>query len=339
MKKTILAMCILALFLGCKKSDPVPHPQTEPPPIVKPEPPVAPPIAEPPAPPPERPVGPALDNGTIRLRLGTEYGGSIVHLGLSDGPNLINNFDRGRQIQQSYYAGRDIVRPGQHDSWSPWAWNPIQSGDVYGNQGRIVEMTLDGHSAYVKTVPAFWERDGVYCESCTMETWITLDKNKAHVRSRFEIGANETGIGAVIPRHQELPAIYTVSSLGRLVTYLGDSPCTGGSPIRITKKTIPDQPDMPWNYWPSPEYPGASTEMWAAATDSSLNGIGIVSRDAELFIGGKYGSSSTNPFASPTTYFSPLRTVGLGPGSVLESSYTLIVGHVDEIRAYACEGR
>ena len=46
----------------------------------------------------------ALDNGVIRVGVNvSSYGGAITHLSASGSSyNLVNNHDRGRQIQQSY---------------------------------------------------------------------------------------------------------------------------------------------------------------------------------------------------------------------------------------------
>ena len=47
-----------------------------------------------------------LDNGTIRIGVDLDIGGTITFLARSNGgENLINSHDLGRQVQQSYYSG------------------------------------------------------------------------------------------------------------------------------------------------------------------------------------------------------------------------------------------
>ncbi len=70
-----------------------------------------------------------LDNGVIRIGIDKRYGGAIVYAAAAGSTeNLINIHDKGRQIQQSYYAGRSLDRraDGQSPHWSPWTWNPVQ---------------------------------------------------------------------------------------------------------------------------------------------------------------------------------------------------------------------
>ena len=129
-----------------------------------------------------------LDNGIIHIGVETdEYGGAITYLSVSgETRNLINNWDRGRQVQQSYYAGEKIDRTaeGQHSAWSPWWWNPVQAGDAYGNSSHVLEATSDGAEIYVKVQPLLWDMNNELAE-CHFESWITLDKNSVHVRNKL----------------------------------------------------------------------------------------------------------------------------------------------------------
>ncbi len=278
-----------------------------------------------------------LDNGVIELRLDTaNFGGAITFLGPSgENRNLINNHDHGRQIQQSFYAGTDQDRSleGQHPAWSPWPWNPTQAGDAFGNPSLVLEARADENQAYVKTVPNMWDMPDEPCQ-CTMETWVELRDNVVMVRNRLRID-EDAGEWENAPRHQEMPAIYTVAALSRLLTYLGDAPWTNAPLTQITRKPMPGREDFPWNYWPSQEYPGVATENWAAAVDAFGYGLGVFMKETELFIGGQVGRSTDDEFAFPTTYISPLRTMVLKPGDEVEFAYELILGYLDTIRAHA----
>ena len=72
-----------------------------------------------------------LSNSKICVKQDLTRGGAIYYISKSDEErNIVNIYDEGRYIQQSYYAGNNIDRQaeGQAKAWSPWAWNPIQVG-------------------------------------------------------------------------------------------------------------------------------------------------------------------------------------------------------------------
>src|SRR6516164_5519165 len=53
-----------------------------------------------------------LDNGTIKVGVDTSFGGAITYLSQSGSTNnLINDYDHGRQVQQSYYSGPANFHP------------------------------------------------------------------------------------------------------------------------------------------------------------------------------------------------------------------------------------
>ena len=273
-----------------------------------------------------------LDNGVLRVGIEVdEYGGAITYLSLSgETRNLVNNHDRGRQIQQSYYAGQSLDRTaeGQRAHWSPWPWNPIQVGDTYGNSARVDEVTNDGKTMYVKTLPLLWDMKDEPAE-CFFETWIHLDRNTVHVRNKLTSHRTDDKWVAE-PRHQELPAVYIIADFAKLMTYEGSEPFTRAE----LKQIHNDGP--PWHSWGHVE----STEKWAALVDDDLWGVGVYNKDAELFTGGFHGTPGGGEFDAATGYISPLRTIALDKNDTLEYEYDLIVGTLDEIRAfvYAAEG-
>jgi hypothetical protein len=88
----------------------------------------------------EKSIG--IDNDTLNVKLDLNRGGTISYISISGSErNLVNIYDEGRYIQQSYYAGKSIDRQadGQSPDWSPWSWNPIQAGDAFGNRAEILE--------------------------------------------------------------------------------------------------------------------------------------------------------------------------------------------------------
>ncbi len=268
-----------------------------------------------------------LDNGVIRVGVETdEYGGAITYLSLSGGTrNLVNNHDRGRQIQQSYYAGESLDRTdeGQRKHWSPWPWNPIQVGDTYGNSATVAKIKNNGRTIYVKTIPLLWDMENETAE-CHFETWIRLNKNTVHVRNKLTSNRTDNRWSVTL-RDQELPAVYTIGDLFRLVTYEGTEPFTQ-APVKDILNNGP-----PWATW-GREQP---TEKWAALVNDDLWGVGVYNKDTEFFAGGFHGTPGGGEFDNSTGYVSPLRKVALEKKDRLSYEYDLIVGTLDEIRAFA----
>ncbi|MFM7245199.1 MAG: autotransporter-associated beta strand repeat-containing protein [Planctomycetaceae bacterium] len=268
-----------------------------------------------------------LDNGAIRLGVDTTKGGAIVALQpsgtLGSGSNVVNTFDLGRLVQQSYYSGPSSFVPAgatQHPSWSPWPWNPVQGGDAYGNRSTLISASNSGTQLYVKSRPKQWALANVDSE-CTMEQWITLSGSVATVRNRLTNARDDTAQYAA--RTQELPAVYTWARLTQLKTYAGTAPFTSGS---LT--TIPNAAP-PWTTF-------RATEGWAAYVDSNDWGLGVFAPGNVKFIGGFSGTPGTGSTTSANTgYIAPIRQEVIDHDIVYEHTYHLILGSLASIRSYA----
>jgi len=266
-----------------------------------------------------------LDNGTIRIGVDLDLGGSITSLADSrDGKNLVNSHDFGRQIQQSYYAGPQPFGTSHHAGWQNWPWNPIGTGDAYGNHSRILRHTNDGKTLYVEAVPMQWALKNVPGD-CTFETWIELEGNAAWVRCRLN---NHRDDKTQYPaRDQELPAVYGIGELHRLLTYDGPAPFTD-APLREIRNVGP-----PWASW-------EATENWAALVDKNGKGIGVVHPAVMHFIGGcNSRKAKGGPKDNATGYISPVQPEILDHNIVYEYRYALVVGSVESIRACAVAHR
>jgi len=268
-----------------------------------------------------------LDNGSIRLGVDTTKGGAIVVLQpsgtLGSGSNVVNTFDLGRLVQQSYYSGPASFVPAgatQHPSWSPWPWNPVQGGDAYGNRATLISASNSGTQLYVKSRPKQWALANVDAD-CTIEQWITLSGSVATVRNRLtNARADATQHPA---RQQELPAVYTWARLTQLKTYAGTAPFTSG-----TLTTIPNVAP-PWTTF-------RATEGWAAYVDANDWGLGVFAPGNVKFIGGFAGTPGTGSTTSSNTgYIAPIRSEVIDHDLVYEHTYHLILGSLSSIRSYA----
>jgi hypothetical protein len=268
-----------------------------------------------------------LDNGVILVKVDPNAGGAIGYISESGSTyNVVNVRDLGRYIQQSYYAGEDLDRrcEGQHETWSPWCWNPIQAGDTFGNSAEILDTSNDGTTLYVKTRPRLWDMNGEYGE-CEFENWITLDGTSIHVRNKVVIHRTDNIWTQVLPKGQELPAVYTIADFQNLYTYTGSNPWTNDV---LTK--IPNLPP-PWSFWDTSEH-------WAAYVNDDNWGLGVYNKSVTRFIGGATGTSG-GPHHGSTGYISPIGLEAFGKNAVYEYEYDLILGDLNTIRAFVYQNR
>ncbi len=283
-----------------------------------------------------------IDNGTVRVGVDLNMGGSITYVADSKTQeNIINNYDFGRQIQQCYYSG---PKSPCHPSWKAgkgfWSWNPIQTGDCCLNPSKVIEFKNDGKEIYVKCIPLQWAMDNVPGE-CTYENWITLEGNQVHVRNRF---VNSRTDKTFYEAHsQELPSVYTIGKLHRLFTYVGEKPFTGDKLTQIVT-TSKKAGQWPWERW-------TATENWAAHVNNDGWGLGIYKPGTYQFVGGFSrtcadlwnGDIERNPDSAigvggpkddPTGYITATLREHIDHNIVYEYSYTLILGDLDNIRKY-----
>ena len=264
-----------------------------------------------------------LDNGVIRLGVDLNLGGAITWLSASQGPgpNVINSWDWGRQVQMSYYSGPVPYIVGHKRPAKVWehiGWNPIQVGDDFGHRAQILEERNDGRSIYVKCIPTQWPLDNVPGE-CTFESWLELDG--PCVRARCRINNARSDKTQYPARGQELPAVYTNGPYSRLIAYTGDRPFDSQPVTEIEAKGPPS-----WTHW-------TATENWTALVNRDGWGLGVWNPDCVHFGGGFAGKPGAGgPKDDPCGYISPQGFEILDHDIVHEYRYDLILGTVEEIR-------
>ncbi len=254
-----------------------------------------------------------IDNGSIRLGVDLERGGSIFYFAESSTKrNVLNHADEGRFIQQSYY--------GEPDSsiWvnQTWVWNPIQGGGSHGEKARILKQTLDENGINIISEPVHWA-SGAAISDAEMEEIITLKDRMAHIRYIFRnTGENAANHPAT---HQELPAVFVDANLPYLTYYGGKSPWSGDSLV----STIPG--------WPNEEH--IRTEEWAAYTDSTQWGVGVYTPGTSVSTAYRFqGDGTTGAKGTACSYFAPVRTFAITKDLVFEYDVYLYIGTISEIR-------
>ncbi len=269
----------------------------------------------------------SANDGILKIKLDLTRGGAISYISLSGSSrSLVNIHDNGRYIQQSYYAGKRVDRraEGQNPSWSPWSWNPVQAGDSYGNRSKVLDYRQNGDTLYVKSIPMLWDMNNMPAEA-EMEQWTILKGNVIEVHNKLTCHRTDNIYGENISDSQELPAVYPISALKNLYTYLGNSP--------FKNDTVDNPPvvNLSSGFWG--RYPNVS-EHWMAFVDNNKWGIGVYNPNSTYFIAGMAGSPGGEAYSSSTSYIAPTRREILNKNCVFEYNYDLIVGTVNEIRQF-----
>ncbi len=275
-----------------------------------------------------------LENENIKVGVLLSMGGGISHYEqLNDGVekygNLLNRYDEGRLIQQSYYGiNCDPYEMGLMNGQA-WRYNPVQGGDVSRNPSRLVDFAIYDGEIYVKTRPMDWGHDGHLTPSY-MENNYILHEDFLEVYNRFVDFSTYTHT----PAPQELPAFYTVSALDTFSMYTGNSPWTGGA--------YTDYKNL--DFWAGnhDQYYDitSGSENWFAFHDSTGFGVGLYVPGCQEIVAGRFmfdGSASAE--APSTNYFAPLRTMTLKAGKPLEYSYLVCAGNMDDMRQIFSENK
>lgn len=244
--------------------------------------------------------------------------------------NLINRFDAGRLVQQSYYGPMDIegYPNGTFTDGNKWNYNPVQGGNKYNGCSKIVDIRKDDNTLYVKCRPMDWAMPDEWITPSYMESWYTLSDGRVHVSCRYVdwSGYPTCNMGV------ELPAFYCVEPLNRFVYYGGDKPWTGDTPDV--------EPSL--DFW-AISYPHfKSTENWAAFTGPFEDsfGIALYSPLSDIdFLSGVYGRDKTTEKdpskAFTTSYFAVTQTANkwqFESYKPFEYDFYLTTGTVEEIR-------
>lgn len=247
-----------------------------------------------------------LDNGKLRLGVLRSSGGAIAFLAPSGSSrNLLNHFDRGRLIQQSYYGNSD-------DSlWAkqPWRYNPVQGGDYRGKSPRLLELRSNSTNLYSKSVPLHWAT-GAELPECVMEQWVTLEGRLVHARFQMTYSGTQTHAA----RHQEIPAIFLDASLDTLVTYTGTEPWTQAGLTRHS-------PGAKNEYLKTPE-------NWVAYVDTQNFGVGAYVPIATDITCYRYRGGK----GSDCSYVAPITTFALKPGLKFTYQAYFAIGSPEQLR-------
>lgn len=270
------------------------------------------------------------NNGKLTVKFDLTRGGAISWISHSGSQrSLVNIADEGRYIQQSYYAGKSLDRKsaGQSPNWSPWAWNPIQVGDAFGNRAKILDYKQSKDSLYVKCIPMQWDMNNRPAEA-EMEQWTFLKGNVLTIKNRLTCHRTDSIYGDSLMRNQELPAVYPISSLKNLFTYEGNVPFTNEPYKKLEVKNLAS------GFWG--RYKEVS-ENWMAFVDDTEFGMLVYNPQCTMFLAGMAGDPGKEASSTSTSYIAPIKDAIIGKNAVYEYEYYILIGSLSELRKQVYE--
>jgi arylsulfatase A-like enzyme len=246
-----------------------------------------------------------LENKRLKIGVDLDAGGSIGWLSAKEEPNknLLNAYDHGRYVQQSYYGDPD----GSDWNGKPWRYNPVQGGDWRGTAAKVVEVkSTSPTDLYTATQPRHWA-NGKLLDECLMEQWITLKGPMVHIKYRFTYN----GTAAHKAHHQELPAVFVDAAYDTLAFCEG-APWTDAP---VTRR----QPGEKNEYV-------TFTEPWLAWVNADDVGLGVLAPRCKM------ATCYRVPGKAACSYVAPLDTFALTPGLKVEHEVWLTAGSLQAIR-------
>ncbi|WP_337044903.1 3-coathanger stack domain-containing protein [Emticicia sp. 17c] len=315
-----------------------------------------------------------LDNSVVRIGFDKRMGGAVSYFArCSNGINLINNHDAGRQ------AGFETrIYPDDPVNWRPYAnakyltdvypyaggasreWNGLPQGSFYNQYfnnkdnlgGLPVEIKFDENTEVLYIKSKLWEwgfvKDsaGVYKKidaGAYNEYWISLEGISAHfsVKQTRNIPYFVSNTNVGVSLHIFINLNY--SFVDKWQTYNDSSPYTH-QPVAIRTDFPLNEPNFA-NFWTP------STENWAAMTNQQDYGMGIYTDDKRFtFLYGEkqFGSEcAQGGFSCPdedrysfallsfSTYSFPCGEPCTTPDNSSTLNFSFMAGHITEMRQFA----
>ena len=242
---------------------------------------------------------------------------------VNDNVNLINRYDPGRLVQQSYYGTMeyDFGIFMEND----WRYNPVQGGNQFGDASKIVDLKITDNSVYIKCRPLDWAKEKEFITPSYMEATYSIENGAVHGKCRF---VDFSGYPEA-ESSQEIPAFYCIEPFNNFVYYKGDNPWKN--------EPLTNEPDL--IFWPDAGYPKFyNKENWAAFTGEFEDsfGIGIYVEGEEEFLSGVFNRETTDSedpsTDDPTSYIAITKTRIFKSFEPVEYEYYLATGNTTEIR-------
>ncbi|WP_019986468.1 hypothetical protein [Rudanella lutea] len=271
---------------------------------------------------------------------GAQFGGALCHVSRNGGGNFVNNFDAGRQHQDTYYGGPDPYSPPGFEKpeyWKGFPYNPIEGGDWAHNGSDILAYGFDNNTGthYLKTrARNFPVRN--YLTGFVYEKWarpvhpqairhwkkITWNRANDQVPEREADGSLKRfpTVGT-----QEHPVLYSNNGVVWRARYANES---GVQNVDL----------RPLAYGTA-NWRGLRDELlaegWFGLTGDTDEGVFYIGPRIGMIMGGTDGLEGTGEFADRSTYLANTVQKNIDPTGVEYMTYDVFTGTVAEARAYA----
>ena len=267
---------------------------------------------------------------------------------LSSSVNLINIYDAGREIQQSYYADvggsmKEATGANGYDRrWSftatregyYWPYNPVQGGDEVCNVSQIIDYEVGNNYIYVKVRAMDWGNGyarpeyshlegyeavkGGRTTKSYIENWYTIKDGMLYVDNRFIDWNGFTDMQNIAPHTLEVPATYVVHPLSTYVCY------NGNDKWNLNDESY-DVQDSLEGWWAADTVHLSSyhPEDWFAWVNDEFFGVGVyVPGTAEYHSGRNDTLSLANMTNNSSAFTSPMANEFLYNKKAPTSKYT-----------------
>src|ERR1035438_3677158 len=108
-----------------------------------------------------------------------------------------------------------------------------------------------------------------------MEQWTTIKENVVHVRNRITCHRTDNLYGDEVANDQELPAVYPISALKNLYSYIGNTPFTNAA---LTNLAVINLSTGFWGVYAN------VSEHWMAFVDDQRWGMGVYNAKCTNFL-------------------------------------------------------
>ncbi|HQZ27330.1 MAG TPA: hypothetical protein PK648_04215 [Verrucomicrobiales bacterium] len=252
-----------------------------------------------------------LDNGSLRLGVNRSAGAAIGWLSESGrDKNVLNHFDLGRYVQQSWYGEPDDSK------WNgkPWLWNPVQAGSWQHKPALLQHFSATADVIESVSTPVHWA-SGKSLEEVVLRQKIQLEKSVVQIAFSMEY----SGTVSHPVRDQELPAVFVDAAYETLyISKRGKTELTS---------LVPG--------WPNERYD--LSQPWVAYLDESGRGIGILVPGVETITCYRAAGDPNNRSKGACSYVAPIRRMEITPGFTFQYQVYLTLGTLPEIQARFAE--
>lgn len=247
-----------------------------------------------------------LDNGRLRLGVNRSAGAALGWLSESGrDENLLNRFDLGRYLQQSWYGASD----GSDWNGKPWRWNPVQAGSWRNRPARTLSFSATPTRIEAKTVPVHWA-SGDTLEEVALEQRIELAGDLV----RIDFSMRYDGTVAHPIQDQELPAVFVDDAYPNLHFV----PVGAAEPRAI----VPG--------WPNERH--SLAQPWIAYTDGTGRGIGVLVPGIDTITCYRAAGDPNNRDKGACSYVAPVKRMAIVPGFSFRYTVYLTLGTLPQIR-------